>query len=113
MDDSVLVVHHSEVVESEIGCIFSEGFDLCPADRVLDGLVLVVRRRVVVRHTEDFVRPEAFEASLPHSFESLRRSDFMAVKPVDIELSGSVFHVLHHMGVPNLIEKCVHIRLFY
>ena len=37
----------------------------------------------------------------------------MAVKPVDIELSGSVFHVLHHMGVPNLIEKCVHIRLFY
>ena len=104
MDDSVLVVHHAEMGKSEIRSILCKRVHLCLADRVLYGLVLIMSRGVVVRHTKNLIRAQALESALSHSFKCLWRCHLMAVQPVDIKLCGPVLHVLYHMGVPYFIK---------
>ena len=108
VDNAVLFVHHTEMGQSKLLGIAGQRIHLCLAHRVFDGLVLVVSRRVVVRHTVDLLWAKALQATTAHTFKSLRTGHLMAIESVDIELSGTIFHLLHHVGIPNLIKKSVH-----
>jgi hypothetical protein len=58
----------------------------------------------MIRHTEDLLGTEALQAPRPHVLESLWRRYLMTIKPVDIQLRGTVFDLLDHMLVPYFIE---------
>ena len=108
VDDAVLGIHHPEMCQPEFLGIPCQRVYLLARYRVLDGFVLVVRRRIMVRHTENLFRTEAAEPPCPQALESLRTGHLMAVEAVDIKLCGTIFHLLHHVGVPDLIKQCIH-----
>ena len=110
VDDSVARIHHSVVGEPELLHIPGKLVHLLLRNGIFYRLVLVVGRGVVVRHAYDLLRPEALDAPLPEAFESLGAGDFVAVEPVYIELSGTVLDHIHHVGVPDLVKQCVHLR---
>ena len=84
------------------------------ADGILNWLVLVVGRGVMVGHTEDIARTQAFESAFAHPRESLRRRHFMTEKPVDVKLLGTIIYVLHHVAVPNFVkERISHFFLYF
>ena len=84
VDDSVPLVHHSEVSQPEIGRIFGQGIHLCFRNRILNGLILIVCRRVMVGHTVDTLRTETLQATGTHPGKSLRTGHFMTIKTVNI-----------------------------
>ena len=108
VDDAVVRVHHSEVSESEVFAVFGECVHLFTRNGVFDGFVLVVGRCVVVGHTENLLRAETLESAAAHSLESLRAGHLVSIEAVNIELVGTVFHVLHHVLVPDFVKKRVH-----
>ena len=72
MDDAIVSGHHAIVRQSEILGILRQRTDLLGRDGVGNGLVLVVRRRVVVGHAVDFVWTETLQSTGSHAVESLR-----------------------------------------
>ena len=104
MDDTIILRHHAEMRQSEIGRIPGQHIHLLLRYRVCDGLVLIVRGGVVIRHTEDLLRTETLQASFPHALEGLRRSDLMTIQAVDIQLRGTILDLLDHVPVPYFIK---------
>ena len=104
MDDTIALVHHTVMRQSELGGILGQCVDLFLGYRVLDGLVLIVRRGVMVRHTEYLLGTETLQTTGAQAVEGLGRSHFMTVESVDIQLCGTVVHLLDDMPVPDLIE---------
>ena len=104
MDDAVILRHHTEMRQSEVGCILRQHIHLLFRYRVFDGLILIMRRCVMIRHTEDLLRTETFQSPGPHALKGLGRSHLMTIEPVDIQLRGTVLDLLDHMFVPYLIE---------
>ena len=47
-----------------------------------------------------YLRPTA----LAQSFKSLRAGHLVAIEAVNIELYRAILHLLHHVGVPNLVK---------
>ena len=84
MDDAVVGRHHAVVGDAKLLGVTRQRLYLLTADGVGDGLVLVVRRRVVVGHTIDVVGTEAAQSTLSHPFESLRRRHLVTVEAVDV-----------------------------
>ena len=108
MDDSVTGIHHPEMSQTEFLRIGGKSVNLFLGYGILDRFVLVMGRGVVVRHAEDLLRTETFQAPGLHPFESLRAGDLMAIKAVNIKLCRSVLDDVHHVRIPNLVKKCVH-----
>ena len=108
MDDSVAGIHHPEMGQAEFLRIGGKSVNLFFGNRVLNRFVLVMGRGVVVRHAEDLLRAETFQAPGLHPFESLRAGHLMAIKAVNIKLCRSVLDDIHHVRIPNLVNKCVH-----
>ena len=79
MDNTVFLVHHSEMRQAEISRILSQCIYLCLRYRVFDRFVLVMSRCIVVRHTIDTFRTEAFQSTGTHSGKSLRTGYLMTV----------------------------------
>ena len=104
MDDTIVLRHHTVVRQSEVCRVLRQRVHLRLRYRILDGLVLIVRRRVMIGHAVDLLRTEALQPSGPHAFERLWRGHLVTVQTVDIELCRSVLHLLHHVPVPNLIK---------
>ena len=90
--------------EAEISGVLSQRIHLLLRYRILYGLVLVVGGCVVVWHAEDMVWTKALEAATAHPLKSLWAGHLVAVKAVNIQLSGSVLHYLHYMSVPYLVK---------
>ena len=105
MNDAVVRRHHAEVSEAEVVGILFQRVDLLARDGVFDGLVLVVGRRVVVRHTIDSLRAEALQAPGAQAGESLRAGDLVAIEAVDVELCGTVVDDLDDVTVPYFVKE--------
>ena len=105
VDDAIVARVHGKMRQMEVAGVACQCFHLTGRDWVLDGLVLVVRGRVMVRHTENLLRTETLNAALTEAFESLWRGDLMAVEAVNIELGGTVGDVLDDVGIPYLVEE--------
>ena len=45
---------------------------------------------------------------VPQSVECLRACYFVRIEPIYVQLCGTVFHVLHYVAVPYLVEESVH-----
>ena len=108
MDDAVVGRHHTEIAQFELPGIALERVDLFFRHGVVDGLVLVVCGRVVVGHTIDCLWPQTFQSTIPQSVESLWRSHLMAIEAVDVKLGRPIIDDLHHVPVPDFIEKRIH-----
>ena len=108
VDNAVFRVHHSEVGQAEFLCVFSQCVDLRTRHFVGNRFVLIACRRVVIGHTENFFRTQAFDAASTESVESLRAGYLMAVKTVDIQLGRTFVHSLHYVLVPYFVKKRVH-----
>ena len=104
MDDTVSFIQHSVVGQAEIGGIPCQRVDLVLRDRVFYRFVLVVCRRVVVRHTIDTFRAKRFQTTCTHTGKGLRAGYFMTVKSVYVKLCGSLFDLRDHVGIPNLVK---------
>ena len=104
MDDTVSLIHHTEVRQPEVLRVLCESIYLRAGDGVGNGFILVVRRRVMVWHTINTFRPETLQAALAESSKRLRTRYLVAVEPVYVELGGTVVHGLNDMRVPNLIK---------
>ena len=111
MDDTILGCIHLEFSHTKLLAVFVERFDLFASYGVSDGLVLIVGLYVVVRHSEDLLWAEDFQSALSQSLESLWRGHLVAVETVDIQLSGTVFHNLNDVAVPNFVKQGIHIYL--
>jgi hypothetical protein len=107
VDDTVFGVEHTEMVKTELLSILSEGIYLRFAHLILDRFVLVVGRGVMVGHTEDIFRAEAFDSATSHPLESLGACHLMAIEAVDVELFGSILDVLHHVAVPDFVKQSI------
>ena len=53
VDDAIILRHHAIMRQSEVGGILCQRIHLFFRYRVLDGFVLIMRRRVVIRHAID------------------------------------------------------------
>ena len=104
MDNAVFLIHHAEMLQTEIFRILSQRIHLRLRNSILDRFILIVRRRIVVGHTEYLFRTETFKTSGTQSGKSLRAGYFMAVKPVYVKLRGAVLNLLHNVGIPNFIK---------
>ena len=104
MDNAVFLIHHAEMLQTEIFRILSQRIHLHLRNSILDRFILIVRRRIVVGHTEYLFRTETFNTSGTQSGKSLRAGYFMAVKPVYVKLRGAVLNLLHNVGIPNFIK---------
>ncbi len=62
----------------------------------------------MVRHAENLVRTQAADAALAQPLESLRAGNFVAIQPVYVKLDGPGSGVVHHVGVPDFVEKRIH-----
>ena len=94
--------------QAEFGRICGEGVHLLFGDRIPDGAVLVLRGRIVVRHAEDLLRPQAAETAGPQAVEGLGARHFVAVQPVDIQLVRAAVHMLDGVRIPDLVKQGVH-----
>ena len=108
VDDPVARIHHPEMFQTELAGVGGEGLHLFARNRILDGFVLVVRGRIMVRHAENLVRTQAADAALAQPLESLRAGNFVAIQPVYVKLDGPGSGVVHHVGVPDFVEKRIH-----
>ena len=71
VDNTIRLVHHAVVRQSEFLGVLSQRRNLIGTDGVLDGFVLIVGWCVMIGHTIDVVRTEAFQSACPHAVESL------------------------------------------
>ena len=104
MDNAVLLVHHAEMLQPEVFRIPGKRIHLRLRNRVFNRLVLIVRRRIMVGHTEYLFRAETLNPPCTQSGKSLRTGYFMAIKPVYVKLCRAVFNLLHNVGIPNFIK---------
>ena len=108
MDDAVVRVHHAPITKAKIACILGKSIYLLARHGVGNGFILVVSRRVVVGHTKDLLRSEAFNATCPKARKSLWACHLVCIEAVDVKLVGAIGYVLYHVFVPYFIEKRVH-----
>ena len=104
MNDAVVGRHHAEVGQGKVARILGKGVDLLLRHGVGNGLVLVVRGRVMVGHAENLPWTEALQSPRPHAGKGLGRSHLVAVQAVDIELRRTVVNLLNHVSVPDFVE---------
>ena len=90
--------------QSEVGSILCQRVHLLLGYRILDGLVLIVRGGIMIRHAIDLRGTEALQAACPHAIESLGRGDLMTVEAIDIQLGGAIADLLHHVLIPDLVK---------
>jgi hypothetical protein len=64
----------------------------------------VESRYVVVRRAVGAFGTHDFETALAESVKRLGRCHFVAVVAVDIELVGTVFDVVDHVGIPDFVK---------
>ena len=107
VDDAVVAGAHGEVADAELLTVLPERLHLLAAYGVVDALLLVAGG-VVVGHGHDALGAEGLDTLVAQGVEGLRRGHLVSVEAVDVELSGAVLHVLHDVGVPDFIEKCLH-----
>ena len=112
MDNAVIRRHHAIMRQSEIGCILRQHIYLIPGNRILNRFILIVCRRIMIRHTENLPRTETLQTSGPHAFKGLWRCHLMTIESVDIQLRGAVGYLLDYMPVPYFIKKCIHSSVF-
>ena len=55
-------------------------------------------------------RPEYLYTLFPQPLEGLGRCNLMNIVPVYVKLGRAVFKLLHHMGIPYFVEKCLTCR---
>ena len=72
MDNTIVLVHHSIVGKSEVLAVLLECIHLLARHRILYRLVLVMGRRVMVRHTENLFRTEALQSPITQTGKGLR-----------------------------------------
>ena len=104
MDNTIILRHHAVMRQSELGCVLGQCIHLLLRYRILDRLILIVRRCIVIGHTENLLGAETLQSACTHAVESLRRCYLMTVQAVDIQLCWSVIHLLHHVLIPYLIK---------
>ena len=104
MDNSISLIHHTEMLQTEVLGILSQSIDLGFRDRVFNGFILVVRRRIMVGHTEYLFRTETFDSACTQSGKSLRARYLMTIKTVYVKLRGTIFHFLYHVCIPDFIK---------
>ena len=63
----------------------------------------------MIGHTEYLLGTETLQSACSHAGKSLRRSHFMTIQAVDIQLRRPVFNDLNNMLVPNFVEQRIHI----
>ena len=84
MNHAVIRMRHAKMSQAKLFRITGQRVHLLPGHRVLYGLILIMRRSIVVGHAENLFRPQTFQTTRTHSVESLRTGHFMTVKPVYI-----------------------------
>ena len=104
MNNTIPFIHHSIMSQTEFGSVFCQRIDLVLRNRIFDRFILIMCRRVMVRHTIDTFRTERFQTTCTHTGKGLRTGYFMTVQPVYIKLCGSLFDHRHHVGIPNLVK---------
>ena len=58
----------------------------------------------MVWHRYDMVRTESLDSLITQCVKCLRRSNLVAVKTINIQLSWAILHILHNMRIPNLVK---------
>ena len=104
MDDTILRVHHSKMVQAKIFSIFRQCINLLLRNWVFYWLILIMGRCVMIWHTENLCRTETFQSSLSHSSKSLRTCYLVAIQTINVKLRRAIFHLLHHMGIPYFVK---------
>ena len=72
------------------------------------GLVLVQGGDIVVRSANNFFRAENFESSFAESIKSLGRSNLVAVKTVNVQLTSAALNIINNVRIPNFIKQLCH-----
>ena len=67
----------------------------------------------MVGHSENLLRAQDADAFVAKRVERLRRRNLVEIQTVDIELGGTIGHVLHDMSIPNLVKKSLHELLLF
>ena len=108
MDNTIILIHHTVMRQSEVFGILRQRADLLGRNGVFDGFILIVCRCVVVGHTENLVRTKTLQPTSSHTVKRLRRSHLMTIEAVYIKLGGTIVYDLYDVLVPYFVEKCVH-----
>ena len=104
MDNAIPLIHHSIMSQTKFGCILCQRIDLILRNRIFDRFILIVCRRVMIRHTIDTFRTKRLQTTSTHTGKSLWTSHFMTVQPIDVKLCGPLFDHRHYVGIPNLVK---------
>ena len=65
---------------------------------------LLVAGGIVVGHGHDMVGTEHLDVLVTKGVECLGTGYLMGIKAVNIQLGGTVLHVLYDVGIPNLVK---------
>ena len=103
VDDAVVLGAHGEVLDAELLAVAFQRLHLLAAHGVVDALLLVAGG-VVVGHGHDVLGAEHLDALVAQGVEGLRTRHLVGIEAVNIQLCGSVLHVLHHVGIPYFVE---------
>ena len=71
MNDAVVRRKHTIVRQTKVLGVLCQSCHLLGTNGVLNGFVLIVRRRVVVGHTEYALGTKTFQSASSHAVESL------------------------------------------
>ena len=107
VDDAVVLGAHSEMRDAKLLAVVGKCLHLPATNWVVDAFLLVAGS-VVVGHGIDVVGTEYSDMFVPQSVECLRACYFVRIEPIYVQLCGTVFHVLHYVAVPYLVEESVH-----
>ena len=108
VDDAVVRTHHPVMGQPELGGIARQRVHLGLGNGIFDYLVLVMRRGVVVRHTEDPFRAQAADTACAQPVEGLRTGHLVAVQPVDVQLGRAVLDQRDDVRIPYFVEQGIH-----
>ena len=106
VDDALLGVPHSEMLDAVPGAVLGQSLDLTPRLGLLDREVLVDGRDVVVGRGGDLRRASHAEAPALDAPEGHGRGHLVDILPVDVEHAAAAVLDAHGVCVPNLVQKC-------
>ena len=105
VDDALADVLDVEQGDAEVPAVLLQGLDLDARGLVGDALGAVGGRHVVVGHRERRIDAAHRAAALAQAFEGLRAGHLVHEMTVDVEERRAVVFLVHHVGVPDLVEQ--------